>query len=223
MIDSLYVSCFDFFPLEREAQPQGAATQSVKGTTMGSLRHQSRELSLPEDPSATMRLVVVADSHGQPHPQALSLIEQLAPDAILHAGDIGRLGFLDELAQRAPTIAVRGNVDSRASALYDIITVDLVEARESRLRLLLTHIAIARTRLRRDIRDLAFLREAQMVVCGHSHVPWLGRDGGVAVLNPGSIGPRRFSLPITLATIDVARDGVTMGHWDCETLQRWTP
>ena len=62
-----------------------------------------------------------------------------------------------------------------------------------------------------------------MVVCGHSHVPFLGRDRGHAVFNPGSSGPRRFQLPITLGVLDVSRSGVQMRHVDCETGLPWQP
>lgn len=187
------------------------------------MRHEVRRLELPRDPSEMMRLVVVSDSHGRPHRNALPLVEQLEPAAILHAGDVGPLTHLDRLETIAPTIAVRGNVDSRATGLFDIVTVELHDDQAVRLRLLLVHIGIARSRLRREIRELAQRREAQLVVCGHSHIPWLGTDDGVAVLNPGSIGPRRFSLPITMGSIDVKQEGVTMQHWDCETMQWWNP
>src|SRR5687767_5971354 len=70
-----------------------------------------------------LRVVVVADTHSQPHPLTARWIKALAPSAILHAGDIGNLGVLDDLAQIAPVIAVRGNIDERASDLPDSVTI----------------------------------------------------------------------------------------------------
>jgi len=61
------------------------------------------------------------------------------------------------------------------------------------------------------------------VVCGHSHVPFLGRDRGLTIFNPGSIGPRRFHLPIVFGTIDVTPAGLRFAHVDCETGAPWTP
>jgi hypothetical protein len=85
------------------------------------------------------------------------------------------------------------------------------------------HIAVYGPKLRADAARLARAADASIVVCGHSHVPFLGRDQGIAVVNAGSIGPRRFQLPIVFAVIDVRRDGVSMHHVSCETGQRWTP
>lgn len=64
---------------------------------------------------------------------------------------------------------------------------------------------------------------ARLVVCGHSHVPFIGSDKGVTVFNPGSIGPRRFTLPIVLGTIDVSAAGFKLAHIDAATGQTWLP
>jgi predicted phosphodiesterase len=64
---------------------------------------------------------------------------------------------------------------------------------------------------------------AGLVVCGHSHVPFIGRDRGIGMFNPGSIGPRRFQLPIVLGHIEVAANSVKLRHIDCETGQTWLP
>ena len=67
-----------------------------------------------------MRLAVVADTHSHPHAKTAERLLALAPDAILHAGDIGDLAVLDDLAAIAPVIAVRGNIDGRGNALPDV-------------------------------------------------------------------------------------------------------
>ena len=85
------------------------------------------------------------------------------------------------------------------------------------------HIAVYGPKLRADAARLARAAEASIVVCGHSHVPFLGRDQGIAVINAGSIGPRRFRLPIVFGVIDIDRDHVSMHHVSCETGDRWLP
>ena len=64
---------------------------------------------------------------------------------------------------------------------------------------------------------------AGLVVCGHSHVPFAAHDRGLTVFNPGSVGPRRFHLPIVFGVIEVRAEGVSLRHVDCETGLPWTP
>jgi putative phosphoesterase len=169
-----------------------------------------------------MRLVTVADTHSHPHPASAEHIAKLQPDAILHAGDIGSLEVIDALNELAPTIAVRGNIDGRAH-LPDSIDVTVRDGDDVLLRLLLTHIAVRGPKLRADAARQAQAHDAQLVVCGHSHVPFIGRDRGLLVFNPGSIGPRRFTLPIVFGVLDVARDGLDMRHISAETGDVWLP
>jgi putative phosphoesterase len=166
---------------------------------------------------------VVADTHGQPHPHAAELIAREKPDRILHAGDIGALTVIDDLAKIAPTLAVRGNIDVHARELPDALTLDLVDGDERLLTLLLMHIAVNGPRLRADAARRARAEGAALVVCGHSHVPFIGRDRGTTVFNPGSIGPRRFHLPIVFGVLQLADRRVTLEHVDCETGARWLP
>lgn len=186
------------------------------------VRHETRRIEISGTPA---RIVVVADTHGSLHPKAAPLIYDLAPSAIIHAGDVGVLEILDELGQIAPTIAVRGNIDPRSSGLFDIVTVELVldGGDGPGMTILLIHEGIARARLRAQVRRMAFERDAQLVICGHSHIPWIGRDGEVAVLNPGSAGPRRFTLPITFAVVEITSEGASLFHIDCEAGTRWDP
>src|SRR3954465_8553218 len=79
------------------------------------LARMARQLPLRTD--GTLRLAVVADTHSQPHPQAADPLAARAPDAILHAGDIGDLGVLDQLARIAPVHAIRGNIDVTSAGL----------------------------------------------------------------------------------------------------------
>jgi putative phosphoesterase len=170
-----------------------------------------------------LKLVVVADTHGRPHERALGFIGAERPDAILHGGDIGDLAVLDALATVAPVLAVRGNIDAHAPGLPEALSIDLLDDGALRFRILLLHIALTGPRLLAPALRLARAEQASMVVCGHSHVPFLGRDRDAVVFNPGSIGPRRFHLPIVFGVIDVAPGRVEMHHVDCETGARWTP
>jgi uncharacterized protein len=165
------------------------------------------------------RLAVVADTHSAPHPATHELLAAHAPDAILHAGDIGDLAVLEGLRAIAPLYAIRGNIDTRAADLPDELVIDVAE----RLRILLVHIGVAGPRLRADAAKRAREAGAGLVVCGHSHVPFVGRDRGIAIFNPGSAGPRRFHLPIVFGTIDVTPTAVRFGHVDCESGRPWTP
>ncbi len=184
----------------------------------------ARQLELK--PDGTLRLAVVADTHSQPHPRAAERLTARAPDAILHAGDIGDLDVLEQLARIAPVHAIRGNIDVHARDLPDVLTLDLVRGADDPrllLRLLLVHIGVYGPKLRAEVAKLAREQNAQAVVCGHSHVPFLGRDRGLTVFNPGSIGPRRFQLPIVFGTIDVSPAGLRLAHVDCETGETWSP
>ena len=163
-----------------------------------------------------MVIGVVADTHSRPHAGALEHLRAMAPAAILHAGDIGDLAVLEQLREIAPVHAVRGNIDKHE--LPDDLVVEL-----GPLRVFMTHIAVYGPHLRADIAKKARAANANLVVCGHSHVPFIGRERDLTVFNPGSIGPRRFQLPIVFGTITVTPTAVRLAHIDCETGQPWSP
>lgn len=165
----------------------------------------------------------MADTHSHPHPESAARLAALQPDAIVHAGDIGDLGVLDDLEKLAPVVAVRGNIDGHAADLPDVITLDLMSGDRSVMTLLLLHIAVYGPKLRADAARLAKAGGADIVICGHSHVPFAGRDKGLVVFNPGSIGPRRFGLPIVFGVMELNKDGLKLRHVDCETGQTWMP
>lgn len=143
-----------------------------------------------------MRIGIISDTHGLLRPEAL---ERLAGARhIIHAGDIGGPDIVPRLRDIAPTTAIRGNIDTEAwAAAYPAETVVTLAGR----RLLVLH----------DIQDLTGEPAAaglDAVVCGHSHRARIETRNGVLYLNPGSAGPRRFRLPITVATLDL--DGEAM-------------
>jgi putative phosphoesterase len=185
------------------------------------ITHRREALELP--PRGALRLVAVADTHSRPDPRSADLIAAERPDHILHAGDIGTRSVLDALAVHAPVTAVRGNIDAQMPGVPDVVAIDVREGGRTLLTMLLLHIAVYGPKLRADAVRHARAADASLIVCGHSHVPFLGRDQGIAVVNAGSIGPRRFHLPIVFAVIDVRRDGVSMHHVSCETGERWVP
>jgi uncharacterized protein len=135
---------------------------------------------------------VISDTHGLLRPEAL---EALAGSGlIVHAGDVGDPSILDRLRAIAPVVAVRGNIDTApwATALPD---VDVAEVGGRHLYVLhqLDHLDL-------DPRAGGFAA----VIYGHSHTPSAETRNGVLYLNPGSAGPRRFSLPVTLALLQVS-------------------
>jgi putative phosphoesterase len=169
----------------------------------------------------SLRVVAVADTHGRPHPELGARIADLAPAHILHAGDVGDLSVLRDLENHAPVTAVRGNIDGRD--LPDFVTLHVRSGERTLLNILLTHVAVYGPKLRADVARVARAEDATLVVCGHSHVPFAAHDRGITVFNPGSVGPRRFRLPIVLGVIDVSEDGVSVRHIDCETGLAWVP
>jgi putative phosphoesterase len=176
---------------------------------------------VPVAPDGTARLAVVSDTHSQPHPATAARIAEIAPAAILHAGDVGDLAVLDGLAKLAPVYAVRGNIDTRAPDLPDVLLLDV--GSPARLRILMTHVALYGPKLRAPVARMAEDEGARLVVCGHSHVPFIGSDGGLTVFNPGSIGPRRFALPIVLGRIDLTLAGFKLAHVDAASGETWVP
>lgn len=137
------------------------------------------------------RIGVISDTHGLLRPEAVAALQGC--DAILHAGDIGSADILAQLSSIAPTTAVRGNNDKGdwASQLPETEWIDLDGV--------LIH-------LLHDIADLDVDPQAagiRVIVSGHSHRPHLEERIGVLHLNPGSAGPRRFKLPISVAIMDI--------------------
>ncbi len=135
-----------------------------------------------------MRLGLIADTHGLLRPEALAFLAGV--DAIIHAGDVGRDQVLTGLRELAPVHAVRGNVD-RTGALRELPERLDLEFRGARL--LVTHVRP----------EPAGATDADVVVFGHSHRPLIETSDGRLWVNPGSAGPRRFRLPISIARLDL--------------------
>ncbi|MDB5568439.1 MAG: hypothetical protein JWP84_5005 [Tardiphaga sp.] len=144
----------------------------------------------------TFRIGIISDTHGLLKPEAEICLAGV--DHIVHGGDIGRADIIAALRRIAPVTAIRGNVDTGAWAdeFPETWTVRLADRS-----IFVLH----------DLKALQIDPVAlgiDIVVSGHSHVPKIETIGGVLYLNPGSAGRRRFKLPITLATLDVTREGL---------------
>ncbi len=177
------------------------------------------------DGDGPFRIAVVSDTHSRPDTRAAELIQSLAPSLLLHAGDIGELDVLGPLSTLAPRfVPVVGNIDGVRADIPEARIIEIFRAGSTApvLKVLLTHIAVYGPKLLPAARNLAKREGAGLVVCGHSHVPLALVDGGIAVFNPGSIGPRRFHLPITFGLIELG-ERLVMRHIDCETGLPWIP
>ena len=143
------------------------------------------------------RVGVIADTHGLLRPEAVAALGPV--DLIVHAGDIGSPAILDALCAIAPVVAVRGNNDRDewANSLPETATTEV-----GGLRLYVIHDLKT---LRADPAELG----VDVIISGHSHNPMVQHRAGVMLLNPGSAGPRRFSLPIAIARLSVGPSGPT--------------
>jgi putative phosphoesterase len=140
----------------------------------------------------------VSDTHGLLDPRLLELFDGC--DLILHAGDVVDASILEALARVAPVRAVRGNNDAGPAldALPEIATVALGE-----LTAVLVHEIGSRERLAPAVRRAVSRLHPHLVVHGHSHQPLARLQGGLLFVNPGSAGPRRFSLPRAAGLLEV--------------------
>jgi putative phosphoesterase len=135
---------------------------------------------------------IISDTHGLVRPEAIAAL--VGSDLIIHAGDLGKPEVIDQLRGVAPTFAVRGNIDKQPWAA-SLPTTECVEVGET-LFWVLHEIALL------DLDPAAAGFAA--VVFGHSHQPSIEARNGVLYINPGSAGPRRFKLPVTIVRARVS-------------------
>jgi putative phosphoesterase len=139
----------------------------------------------------TRILGLISDTHGLLRQEAVQALR--GSDLILHAGDVGAPEILDTLRSLAPVVAVRGNVDgekwARALPLTEVI-------RSGSATIYMLHIL-------QDLDLNPAIAGFHIVVSGHSHQPGQIEKDGVLYVNPGSAGPRRFQLPVTVARLDL--------------------
>ena len=142
-----------------------------------------------------MRIGVVSDTHGLFRPEIKRALKGV--ERILHLGDVGDISVLKELGKIAPVTAVRGNVDREGPAS------ELPE----------TEVVLIADRYVYMLHDLKLLHldpaagKFAAVLFGHTHLPNYDVRKGVLYFNPGSCGPRRFKLPVTVGVLKVNKDG----------------
>jgi len=139
---------------------------------------------------------VISDTHGLLRPDAVVALD--GSERIIHAGDVGAPEILDELASIAPVTAVRGNVDKGVWARR-LAESEVVEV--GKISIYILH-DLARLDLKPEAAGFG------VVVYGHSHVPKQEMRNGALYFNPGSAGPRRFKLPVTVGRLVVSNDEV---------------
>jgi uncharacterized protein len=139
---------------------------------------------------------VISDTHGLLRPEAVAALRDV--EHILHAGDVGDASILDRLGHIAPLTAIRGNVDhqGRCARLPETELVELAGR----------HFYMLHDRNLLDLDPVAAGIAA--VISGHSHQPSIEWRKGVLYFNPGSAGPRRFSLPVSLGFLEVSAEEI---------------
>ncbi len=150
---------------------------------------------------------LISDTHGLLRPEAVRALR--GSELIVHAGDVGKPEILEALRALAPVVAVRGNVDTAgwgsglpATAVADAGPVNIY--------------------VLHDVKELDLDPAAagfDVVVSGHSHQLARSERSGVLYINPGSAGPRRFQLPITVARLDLGKTPWTVEFVDLEKLR----
>jgi hypothetical protein len=143
-------------------------------------------------PTSRLEIGLISDTHGLLRPQAVDALAGV--QRIIHAGDIGSPEILEQLSSIAPVDAVRGNNDKGAWAA----AIPIYQALEfGGVSLYVLH----------DVKEMDIDPEAagfKVVISGHSHQPRIAERDGIQYVNPGSAGPRRFSLPVTIAYLELA-------------------
>lgn len=139
---------------------------------------------------------VISDTHGLLRPQAIEALQ--GSELIVHAGDIGSIEVVDRLSEIAPVFAIRGNVDREKWAEKFPLT-EVVKVKERYLYVL------------HNLNELDLDPVAagfDVVISGHSHKPAVQNKNGVLYVNPGSAGPRRFTLPVAIARLYIKPEGI---------------
>jgi uncharacterized protein len=150
------------------------------------------------------RVGLISDTHGLLRPEAIHALT--GSELILHAGDVGKPEILEALRKLAPVTAIRGNVDTEPWAAQ---LPETTEAQAGSVKFYLLH----------NVNDLDLEPGAagfHIVLSGHSHQPGKTERRGVWYINPGSAGPRRFSLPVSVARLDLSKKPWALEFVDLE-------
>jgi hypothetical protein len=143
-----------------------------------------------------MRIGVISDTHGLLRPEAVAALRNV--DQILHAGDVGDPVILDALRSIAPLTAIRGNID-QTGICARLSATEWIELGGHSIYML------------HDLAQLDLDPAAagiSLVISGHSHQPKIEQRKGILYFNPGSAGPRRFSLPVSLGLLEITKTAI---------------
>lgn len=147
-------------------------------------------------PLSSSLVGILSDTHGLLRPEAIKALRGV--DHILHAGDVGDPSILDSLSAIAPLSAIRGNIDAHGPCSH-LPATEVIDLHGYTFYMLHDGQAL-------DLDPVAAGFAA--VISGHSHRPLIEWRNGVLYLNPGSAGPRRFSLPVSLALLTIRADSL---------------
>ena len=148
------------------------------------------------------RVGLISDTHGLLRPEAVTFLR--GSDFIVHAGDVGDVEVLDKLSNLAPVTVVRGNND-KGSWTASIAETNVLQVDD-----VLIYVLHNLAELDLDPVAAGF----RVVVFGHSHRPMRERRDGVLYVNPGSAGPRRFKLPVSVGELQIVGESVTARHFE---------
>jgi putative phosphoesterase len=149
-----------------------------------------------------MRLGVISDTHGKFDEAVPSIFKGV--DVIIHAGDVGKAEVIERLRKIAPVLAVEGNNDSPG-----LFPAERIESLAGRT-ILVRHIFGELHQIGKNEREVVERLSPDLVIFGHSHRPYQARLGKTILFNPGSAGPRRFSLPRTVGLITIGKSSIEM-------------
>ena len=155
-----------------------------------------------------MKIGVLSDTHGIWRPQIAEIFQGVRE--ILHAGDVGSLEVLERLGEIAPVTAVRGNVDNSETASLP----GEVEKEIGGLRFLIRHSGTRVEDAPTDLRRLLTAGRIDIFVFGHSHKTYCRHLDSTLFFNPGAAGPRRFSNPLSVATIEILSGVASWRFWE---------
>ncbi|HEY4046737.1 MAG TPA: metallophosphoesterase family protein [Acidobacteriaceae bacterium] len=152
--------------------------------------------SKPHDTQPSLLIGVISDTHGMLRPEAVGALDGV--DHILHAGDVGDAAILTRLREIAPLTAIRGNVDEHGHCSR-LPAYEVVDFLGHSMYMLHDHHTL-------DLDPVAAGFAA--IISGHSHKPLIEWSRGILYFNPGSAGPRRFSLPVSIGFVRVSKAGL---------------
>jgi putative phosphoesterase len=150
------------------------------------------------DLTGAARIGVISDTHGLVRPELYAHLEGV--DAILHGGDLGSDMIDVELSPIAPFYAVAGNVDGFSASEHPMRRLFRVGDQMIGM----THVGVKGRNLLPSVATWVESERIDVLIFGHTHVPLIESDGSLTRFNPGSCGPRRFSLPVSMGVLDVA-------------------